>query len=378
MRPSAYHDDSTGKNKIDRHRSTALSLFFFLGVCIGVVVSERLYVQSVESQTHQGRRVMRTSDGTTKHHLGGGLGTLFTQQQQQTQSNNNELQSLLEDVAPGGEVMIVISNANLLKTTALLMWLDCARRLPSLTNWLVVAIDEELRDYCVQNNINHYYRPVVIPDSQKDTGDNHAVSAMKFEIIEEFLALGWNVLLSDVDVVIVQDPFQYLYRDSDVEGMTDGYDDGTAYGEMYGVDDPSMGWSRYAQGSRHMALNSGLFYLTAGAKTIQLMKRIAQRVRTEKVWDQSVYNEELFFLSHGDYKSTQCSVRVMDREKFMNSKYLFKTVRKIHGGKKPPPVMVHVNYHPDKEDRMRAVIGYYLDGDEKALDPFPGGSEPGT
>lgn len=29
-------------------------------------------------------------------------------------------------------------------------------------NWMVVAIDEELRDYCVQHNINHYYRPVVV------------------------------------------------------------------------------------------------------------------------------------------------------------------------------------------------------------------------
>ena len=37
-----------------------------------------------------------------------------------------------------------------------------------------------------------------------------------------------------------QNPFNFLYRDSDVEGMTDGYDVPTAYGEIYGVDDPSM------------------------------------------------------------------------------------------------------------------------------------------
>lgn len=68
---------------------------------------------------------------------------------------------------------------------------------------------------------------------------------MKYEIVEEFLTLGWNVLLSDVDIVIIQDPLQYLYRDHDVEGMSDGFDDPTAYGEIYGVDDPTMGWSRY-------------------------------------------------------------------------------------------------------------------------------------
>lgn len=34
-----------------------------------------------------------------------------------------------------------------------------------------------------------------IPGTQANTGDNHAISAMKFEILEEFLQLGWDVLL---------------------------------------------------------------------------------------------------------------------------------------------------------------------------------------
>ncbi len=49
--------------------------------------------------------------------------------------------------------------------------------------------------YCKEHGINHYYRPVVIPNSQKDTGSNHAISAMKYEIIREFVSLGWDVLL---------------------------------------------------------------------------------------------------------------------------------------------------------------------------------------
>lgn len=85
-------------------------------------------------------------------------------------------------------------------------------------------------------------------------------------------------MCSDVDVVTVQDPTKFLYRDSDVEGMSDGFDDETNYGGIYGVDEPSMGWSRYAQGFRHMALNSGLFYLRASERTIDLMRRIADRL----------------------------------------------------------------------------------------------------
>lgn len=34
----------------------------------------------------------------------------------------------------------------------------------------------------------------------------------------------------DVDVVTLQDPFAFLARDSDVEGLSDGFDERTAYG----------------------------------------------------------------------------------------------------------------------------------------------------
>ncbi len=33
------------------------------------------------------------------------------------------------------------------------------------------------------------------------------------------------------DIVTLQNPFNYLTRDSDWEGMSDGFDNGTAYGE---------------------------------------------------------------------------------------------------------------------------------------------------
>lgn len=70
-----------------------------------------------------------------------------------------------------------------------------------------------------------------IPDSQKDVGSNHAVSGLKFRILQRFLKLGYAVLLSDVDIIYVQNPFQHLFRDSDVESMSDGWNNQTAYGE---------------------------------------------------------------------------------------------------------------------------------------------------
>lgn len=32
----------------------------------------------------------------------------------------------------------------------------------------------------------------------------------------------------------------------------------------------------------------------------------------------------------------------------------------------------------DKHERMKAIMKYYVEGDEHALEPFPGGSEKGT
>eukprot|EP00798_Chlamydomonas_sp_ICE-L_P019066 gene19066-25670_t len=42
------------------------------------------------------------------------------------------------------------------------------------------------------------------------------------------------------------------------------------------------------------------------------------------------------------------------------------------------PAIVHVNYHPDKRKRMKAVFKYYIDGDSTDFDKFPGGSEKGS
>ena len=58
-----------------------------------------------------------------------------------------------------------------------------------------------------------------------------------------------------------------LARDADVEGLSDGFDERTAYGYIDGIDDPGMGWARYAQTVRIFVLNSGLFYIRPSPRT---------------------------------------------------------------------------------------------------------------
>mmetsp|Transcript_23 Transcript_23/g.50 ORF Transcript_23/g.50 Transcript_23/m.50 type:complete len:368 (+) Transcript_23:166-1269(+) len=366
--------DSTGKNKIgeSKARNYVLLVAFVVGLCLGIIVSERAYIQRVPNPGQPRRNLILSQDDAAMAE------TPKVEKQAKTDAAppRSDLEALLRRVAPSREVLVAVSNKNLL-WDGMLGTFGSGLKDAGVTNHVIFALDKQTDEWCRQNGLNSHIMDVEAFKAQTGTGDNHAVSAMKFGILKYFVELGWSVMLSDVDIAILQNPFEHLYRDSDVEGMTDGFDERTAYGSIEGYEDKSMGWSRYAQFYKHFNFNSGLFYLRANERTLNLLDRLSKRLSKETYWDQTAYNEEIFFLSHGDYKSPQVSVRVLDIDMFMNSKRLFKDVR-YRPQKPPKPVMVHVNYHPDKHARMKAVFAYYKHGDLHALDPFPGGSEQGT
>ncbi|KAG2497437.1 hypothetical protein HYH03_004592 [Edaphochlamys debaryana] len=359
-------DDSTGKSKIVEHKTrwTALGTFFAIGICLGVVIAERVYVQKRALLPKPRQLVSKIEHAmhNIAHH---------------EHAPRNELEAYLRQIAPQRELLLAVANKNTMWDNMLDTFTKGIKR-AGVQNHMILALDAETVTWCKQNGINAYLMNLTIASAQAGTGDNHAVSAMKFGILKHFIELGWSILLSDVDIAIFQNPFEHLYRDSDIEGMTDGFDEATAYGSIEGFDDPSMGWGRYAQYYKHFNMNSGLFYVMANNRTLDMMTRLADRLSKEQYWDQTAYNEAIFFLSHGSYRSPQVSVRVMEIDKFMNSKRLFKDIRHRPKGQQPPlPVMVHINYHPDKHERMKAVVEWY-GGNEHALDAFPGGSEPNT
>ena len=111
----------------------------------------------------------------------------------------------------------------------------------------------------------HYARSLEARGGGKD---NHATSGLKFKVLIDFLTVGCSVLLSDVDVLWLQNPFTLpsLYRDADVEGMTDGWDDPTAYGYRW--------LSQQGPMLRLSARNSGLFYVKATRETLAMMARL--------------------------------------------------------------------------------------------------------
>jgi hypothetical protein len=157
--------------------------------------------------------------------------------------------------------------------------------------------------------------------------------------------------------------------------MSDGHNNMTAYGYNDVFDEPAMGWARFAHTMRIWVYNSGFFYIRPTIPSIELLDRVATRLSKENAWDQAVFNEELFYPSHPGYDGLHAARRTMDMYLFMNSKVLFKTVRNDANLSKLKPVIIHVNYHPDKLPRMKAIVEYYVNGNQDALKPFPEGSD---
>ncbi|KAG8368268.1 hypothetical protein BUALT_Bualt15G0027600 [Buddleja alternifolia] len=291
-------------------------------------------------------------------------------------SINPKLAKILEKVTLKRELIVILASSSVKDMFE--VWFTSIKRV-GITNYLVYALDDEIAGFCKSNDVHVYKRD---PDELDETfksiariEGNHEVSGLKFRILREFLQMGYSVLLSDVDVVYIQNPFDHLYRDSDVECMTDGHDNMTAYGYNDVFDEPKMGWARYAHTMRIWVYNSGFFYIRPTMPSIELFDRVTRRLSSMNAWDEAVFNEELFYPSHPGYVGLHASRRIMDYYMFMNSKVLFKTVRKDAKLRKLKPVIVHMTYHPDKLQRMKAVVDYYVNGKQDALNAFPDGSD---
>lgn len=287
-----------------------------------------------------------------------------------------EFAKFLRGVAIDNEVLVAVSNANYAHKGGMLdVWMDGVKR-SGVRNAMVVALDEETKRNVEERGMKAFLFEMEVPDSQKNNGGNHATSSMKFAILKRFMKLGYSVLLSDVDIVTLRNPFDDLVRDSDVECMSDGYDDQTAYGWDDVFDDAAMGWSRYAHTIRIFVFNSGLFYMRPTEATMALLDKVIMKVETTGGWDQALFNECIFFPNSPINSDPGVTRRAMDRHTYMNSKTLFTFVR--HDQyllEQVKPAMIHVNYHPNKFERMEAIVDYFVKGDKKRLMAFPDGSE---
>ena len=112
-----------------------------------------------------------------------------------------DLCEVVRKVARNREVLAAVSNKNIFHMLEL--YIDGLKR-TGITNYVIVALDSETADWCKQREVPYYHRELT---SITGSTDNHATSGLKFRVLNEFVSTGTSVLLSDVDVVWMQDPF---------------------------------------------------------------------------------------------------------------------------------------------------------------------------
>lgn len=200
-------------------------------------------------------------------------------------------------------------------------WIESNRR-AGISNMLIVAIDEELPVWLASKGVACWARP------DKALG-SHMISAQKFKFVKSFLSVGASVLMSDIDVVYLRNPFRFLWGDADIEGTTDGWDDGSAYGWMEQLDDPSLGpVGRFRPAMRITAWNSGLWYASATHASLRLMTILAYRMEHEpKTWDQAAFGEEVARPARDGHHAAGIVKRALNYWCFANSKTVFRRMR---------------------------------------------------
>jgi len=206
-----------------------------------------------------------------------------------------------------------------------------------------------------------------------------ALAALRYDLIGKLAGWGYGVLHAAATTVFLSPPWESLYRDADIEAMSSGWDDGSAYGYNHVLDDPSMGFTRFCHGSRIVAYEPGFFFAMPTNEAIALTGRMRLHLsqlpasassKAVSEAEREHFLHELWLPSHHEYASVGAVLRVMNYLCFVNSKVLFRQLRSTPGA--AAPVAVQINYHhADAPARMAAAIHSYLDNQPAALKELP-------
>mmetsp|Transcript_13446 Transcript_13446/g.48913 ORF Transcript_13446/g.48913 Transcript_13446/m.48913 type:complete len:427 (-) Transcript_13446:2589-3869(-) len=292
-----------------------------------------------------------------------------------------------------GEVMVALANDVMMCTNPktcwwkggniLETWISVVQRL-QIQNYLILALDNAVYQFCQEKKANCVRTDLPVPKVLEATHPANRISTLKYGVLDQMLVHNYSVLISDLDLVLTTNPFPHLHRDSDIEVQTDGFTRENSHGHLKGIKDPSMGWGGGGLYVEVFTLNVGFGFIRPTYSSIMLMRRVRDRLMDKPAWDQQVFNEEVWLPASPDHNHAALgvAVRVMDCMKFTNSKIYFKSSRSRflpgRSAKGATPLMIHMNYHPDKHKRMLCLVARYFDGRIGACDQMPGGSEPGT
>ncbi|KAF5830027.1 nucleotide-diphospho-sugar transferase-domain-containing protein [Dunaliella salina] len=311
---------------------------------------------------------------------------------EQLEAEYPEVADKLAKLSANNEIMLALANGVMICQNTTICWWNGGNILGSsltivekvdIKNYVIGVMDDETERYLTaKGNTNWFRVKLPVPQIQEHSHPANRVSTMKYSLLQIFIQLGYNTLITDMDLVYLQNPFNHLHRDADIEVQTDGFDE-TAYGRLGGVNDPTMGWGGGGLYMTTFTTNVGCMWAKANARTFKLMVQVTEHLLNKGGWDQQIFNSYLMRPSHGTaFQSAYAHLRVLDIDLWVNSKIFFRSRRAkyIPGATSQAqlPVMIHMNYHPDKHKRMLCIMDRFYDNKVDACDNMPGGSEPGT
>ncbi|XP_071713923.1 beta-arabinofuranosyltransferase RAY1 isoform X2 [Rutidosis leptorrhynchoides] len=225
------------------------------------------------------------------------------------------LELLLSKMADQNKT-IVLAVAGYSYKDMLMSWV-CRLHVLHVLNFVVYALDDEIYDFCVLQGLP-VYRDRLAPsnisynDCHFGTNCFQRVTKVKSRVVLEILKLGYNVLMSDVDVYWFKNPLPLL--------TVFGPAVFVAQSDEYKITGPI---------NLPRRLNSGFYYAHSDGATIAALQKVVKHASLSNLSEQPSFYDTLCGLNGSNRlgddmclePETNLTVRFLDRNLFPNGAY---------------------------------------------------------
>ncbi|CAI0390437.1 unnamed protein product [Linum tenue] len=224
---------------------------------------------------------------------------------------------LLLAIAADKTQTVVLAIAGYSYKDMLMSWVCRLRRL-RVTNFVICALDQETFEFSVLQGLPVFHDPsapsnISFNDCHFGTKCFQKVTKVKSRIVLNILKLGYNVLLSDVDVYWFKNPLQYLHS----FGPTTLVAQSDEYNKTGPINLPRR-------------LNSGFYFAHSNAPTIAAIEKVVNHASTSTLSEQPSFYDMLCGEGGSNRISddrclepeTNITVHFLDRNLFPNGAYL--------------------------------------------------------
>lgn len=181
LRPFA---DTAPRCSPPQARNTALASVFIVGLCIGLIVSERVYISRGGHvpkprflRTHHDSNAKQLASIQTVSSVSstsGKSGSAGSSQFDYTGEPRNDLEIYLRSIAPEKEVLVAVANKNVNWDGMLATFCQGVKD-SGIKNHLILALDQETKDWADNLGYHAYIMPLEVHKVGGDPSSNSSI-----------------------------------------------------------------------------------------------------------------------------------------------------------------------------------------------------------